>query len=133
MLSALPLLALVIAAYNLLVFVSLTPINGIAVALALPSGSLVALTTGDLLVSAGLVLLYVEIFKATRSGVGAILDHVLSVAVFIICLLQLLLLPAMATAPFAVLTLMTLIDVVAGFTVTISAARRDFAVDEGLR
>jgi len=28
---------------------------------------------------------------------------------------------------------MCFIDVVAGFTVTISTARRDFAVDEGLR
>jgi uncharacterized membrane protein len=37
------------------------------------------------------------------------------------------------TSVFLMLTLMCFVDVVAGFTVTISAARRDFGFEAGLR
>ena len=79
------------------------------------------------------MLLYLEIFKATRTGVASIIDHLLSIGLFIVCLVELLLLAPMATATFLILTVMTLIDVIAGFTVTISGARRDFGVEGSLR
>lgn len=91
------------------------------------------LTVGDLLLAAGLVLLYLEVFKATRTGVASIIDHLLSIGLFIACLLEFLLFPEMATATFLILTLITLIDVIARFTITISSARRDFGVDGSLR
>ena len=132
MIAAVPLLILVIAAYNLMVFVTGTALDGPVLGYPLPSGQPILLTVGDLLVAAGLVLLYLEISKATRTGVTSIIDHVLSIGLFVVCLLELLLLPEMATATFLVLTLMTLIDVIAGFTVTISTARRDIGVDGSL-
>ncbi len=133
MIASIPLLILVVAAYNVLVFVTGTPLGGPLVALTLPSGQAISLSVGDLLIAAGLFLLYLEIFKATRTGMSSIIDHVLSIGLFIACLLELLLLPAMATATFLILTVMTLIDVIAGFTVTISSARRDFGVDSSFR
>ena len=81
----------------------------------------------------GLILLFVEIFKATRTGTASIVDHLLSVGLFVVCLVELILFEAFGTATFLVLTMMTLIDVVAGFTVTITSARRDIGLDEAIR
>ena len=55
------------------------------------------------------------------------------VVLFIICLIQFLLAPAFATSTFFLITLMVLLDVLAGFIVTIVAARRDidFAGNDG--
>jgi len=73
------------------------------------------------------VLLYFEILKATRYSSGAIIDHALSMVVFVIFLVEFIVVPGAGTATFMILTLMALLDVVAGFTVTISTARRDIA------
>jgi uncharacterized membrane protein len=44
---------------------------------------------------------------------------------FIICLVEFLLFPAFATSIFFLLMLMVLLDVLAGFIVTIAASRRE--------
>jgi uncharacterized membrane protein len=80
---------------------------------------------GDLLLVIGLILLCVEVYRATSSSTGAILNHVLSLVVFIIALIELLVLRQMANMTFFLIVLMTVGDVIAGFTVTISTARRD--------
>ena len=49
----------------------------------------------------------------------------LMLVVFIVALIELLVMPAMANMTFFLIVLMTLSDVIAGFTVTISTARRD--------
>jgi uncharacterized membrane protein len=49
--------------------------------------------------------------------------------VFIVCLIEFLLLENFATSVFFILTLMCLLDVLAGVVVTIISARRDFTVD----
>ena len=136
MLAALPLLVFVVGFYHLIVLFGVAGLGGIAsVVLSLPlvSGATLALTMGDLLVLAGLVLLYIEIFKATRTSTASIVDHLLSMALFVICLVEVIVLPGFGTATFVILTLMTAIDVVAGFTVTISGARRDIGLEDGIR
>jgi hypothetical protein len=87
-------------------------------------------TVGELLIGIGLILLYGEILKATRISTAAVIDHVLSMAVFVLCLVLYILVPACGTGTFLLITLMTLIDVIAGFTVTISTARRDFGLED---
>jgi hypothetical protein len=127
-LMAFPLTALVIIAYNLLAFLpGFTPGAQIA-DFAMPSSAVVALTTGDALVLAGLVALFFEMLKSARPRGGAIVDHILSVGVFIVALVEFLLVPFAGTASFLVLTMVCLIDVIAGFSVSIVAARRDFSV-----
>ena len=129
MLRVFPLLVLVLAAYNALVFFTqLTPSSALF-AIALPSKDALGFTLGGLLLVFGLLLLYAEIVKATRTSAVAVVDHVLSMAVFIVALLELLLLKGFGTLTFFLITLMTFIDVIAGFTVTIQGARRDFGVD----
>jgi hypothetical protein len=90
------------------------------------SGTDMRLDAGDLVVVSGLFLLYVEIFKATRTSNASIVDHVASLAVFVVALVEFLLLPRFAHGAFLALLVMCLIDVIAGFTVTLSSARRDF-------
>lgn len=85
-------------------------------------------TLGDLVLVTALVALFVEILKATQTRALAILDHGLSVVVFIICLVEFLLVDIAGTSLFFFITFIALIDVIAGFSVGIRAARRDFNV-----
>jgi len=133
MVLSIPLLILVVVIYNVLALIMGVAMDGAIWSPALPSNANLNLSVGDLIVVFGLILLFVEIFKSTRTGTSSIIDHLLSVGLFVICLLELVLMPAFGTATFLFVTLMSLIDVVAGFTVTISAARRDIGIDERIR
>lgn len=84
-----------------------------------------AVSLGDVLLAASLVVLFIELLKSTNSRRGAIINHALSMLLFIVCLVQFLLAPACATSIFFLITLMVLLDVLAGFIVTIVTARRD--------
>ena len=84
---------------------------------------------GDLLIVAALVCLFVEIVKATRTSAPTIVDHTMSLGVFILHLVEFLTVAGAATSVFFILMVITLIDVVGGFTVTIRGARRDFGFD----
>ncbi len=123
---SIPLFAFLWGAYNLFVLLSTGGISAVLFSLTLPSGAIWPVTGGDLLIFLGIIFLYVEIFKATRTTAGSILDHTLSMVVFVGMLLQFILSESAGTSVFAALTLMALVDVVAGFTVTIISARRDF-------
>ena len=82
---------------------------------------------GDLMILAALILLFVEIIKATRIGSNSALDHMLSALVFAVYLAEFLIVPVAASSVFFILLVISLIDLVAGFTVTIHGARRDVA------
>lgn len=132
MLRAIPLLLIVVVIWNVLVFATGTPLSAQAWSLNLPSGTAMTLTAGEALVGLGLVLLYLEILKATRTGTASIIDHLLSMALFVVVLLELILVPELGTGSFALVVLLTLIDVIAGFTITISTARRDIGLGDQL-
>ena len=82
---------------------------------------------GDLMILVALLLLFVEIIKATRIGSNSALDHMLSALVFAVYLAEFLIVPVAASSVFFILLVISLIDLVAGFTVTIHGARRDVA------
>ena len=123
--ASFPLLAIIVAAYTLLALVAPAWLEAVLFGLPLLSGAMLLFRGGDLLLVIGLLLLCVEIYRATSSATGAILNHVLSLIVFIIALMELIVMPRMANMTFFLIVLMTLSDVIAGFTVTISTARRD--------
>lgn len=135
MFAAFPLLALVVLIYNLVAGVGL--VGGLHAADAsvqlaqqlfvihMTSGTLWPVSLGDLLLAAALVVLFIELLKSTTSRRAAIINHSLSMVLFILCLVELLLFPAFATSTFFLITLMVLLDVLAGFIVTIVSARRD--------
>jgi hypothetical protein len=136
--AALPLLALPVAAYNLIALL-LMP-NGLHSTLAqdrmlqplfsltTASGGVWSAQLGDLIVFAALVILFIELLKSTTSRNVAIINHMLSLVLFIVCLLEFLLLQAFATSVFFLLTSMVLLDVLAGFIITIVASRRDIDI-----
>ncbi|HET9574626.1 MAG TPA: hypothetical protein VFP29_12975, partial [Methyloceanibacter sp.] len=80
---------------------------------------------GDILLTMGLGLLFFEILKATRTGGATIIDHAFSMMVFVACLILFLIWDRAATSTFFLLMLMAMTEVIAGFSVTINAARRN--------
>lgn len=95
------------------------------------SGATWAMTLGELLITFALMLLFVEIMKSTRIGSSSIIDHLLSTFVFIAFLVEFLLVPAAAHAVFFILMVITFVDVIAGFSVSIRSATRDVSVGGG--
>jgi len=128
MILSVPFLLFSVIAYNVIVFVTGAPFDTIAFQIPMLSGALWTFTLGDLLIAGSLFLLFIEILKATRTSGNSLVDHALSTIVFIVCLIEFLVVPEAATSLFFFITLITLIDVIAGFSVTIRAARRDFGV-----
>lgn len=96
---------------------------------ALPSfrgGSQVwSFTWGDLILLVTMLLLFAEILKATYTATASLVDHGLSMVVFVACLIEFLLVDAAFTSVFFLIMIATLIDVVAGYTIGIRVARRD--------
>lgn len=128
MILSVPWLLLSLLAYNWVVFVTGTPFDTVVWQLPMISGAVWTLVLGDLIIAGTLCLLFIEILKATRTGGNSLVDHALSTIVFIICLIEFLVIPEAATSLFFFITVVTLIDVIAGFSITIRAARRDFTV-----
>ncbi len=134
MFETLPLLVLPVIGYNLLVL-ALVPgtRHGSADArmsealfqVPMATGHLWSVTLGDLVVLVSLLILFVELLKSTGSRHIAIINHSLAMLLFIACLVEFLLFRAFATSAFFLLTVMVLLDVLAGFIMTIVAARRE--------
>jgi hypothetical protein len=125
---AFPMLALVVGAYLLMGSGGGLMVDGDAYFTTLSSGAEFGLRNGDLFTLAGLIALFFEILKAARLGAGTIIDHMLSTATFVAALVSFLLVGYCGTSTFFLLMVMTLIDVVAGFSVSIFSARRDYSV-----
>ena len=125
-----PFFGIVLLVYWLAVKTNLFPegLNHVLFHLRLPSGALWKPTWGDFMVLLGVVCLYVELFKSTRTSETTIVDHLLSTFVLIFYLTAWLIYPWAGNSVFLILTGMAFLDVVAGFTITISAARRDLAI-----
>jgi hypothetical protein len=100
-------------------------------ALTLPSGAEWKLTSSDIFIMLGIITLYIEIVKSVRTGTGTIIEHALSLVVFIVYLVLFMLVPMAGTSTFLIITLMSLLDVIAGFTITVASARRDFSMSPG--
>jgi hypothetical protein len=92
------------------------------------SGATWTMSLGDLFIVIALVILFLEIFKATRRSSVALLDHLFSMALFVVFLVEFLLVQGAATQIFFILMLIALVDVIAGFTVSIKSASRDVAI-----
>ena len=98
--------------------------------LTMPSGAVWHFTWSDVFVTFALSLLFVEMVKATRTGRSEILNHAFSTLIFVAALVEFLLLRGFATSAFFLLVAMCLFDVVAGYTISLVSARRDFSVPE---
>ena len=132
MFFAFPFILLVFLAYNAIVFTQgVGALNDVIVSINMVSGSVWSLTLSDLLITVGLFLLFIEVIKATRTGAGTILDHLLSTFVFIACLVEFIVVRQASTSTFFIIMVIAFIDVVAGYSVSIRSARRDLSVGYG--
>ncbi|MEM7600508.1 MAG: hypothetical protein AAF357_03720 [Verrucomicrobiota bacterium] len=128
LLLQIPLLGIILVIFNVVILnnpLALRPDAAAVFTLPLPSGVPWEATVSDLLIIAGVVLLYLELFKATRTSVGAIVEHIFSLLVFLVFLVQFIVYPPAANSTCVILMLLALLDVVGGFTISISTARRD--------
>ncbi|WP_291197584.1 hypothetical protein [Hyphomonas sp.] len=96
------------------------------------SGDVWVFDLGDAILLFGFVMLFLELTKSTVTQTGSLINHGLSLAVFVVSLIAFLLLRNYGTSEFFLLLLMLLLDVVSGFVVTISAARRDIGIAAGM-
>ncbi|MEG0819268.1 MULTISPECIES: hypothetical protein [unclassified Brevundimonas] len=136
MLIAIPLLIVPVVIYNLVILLGgagVDPLLGPSAVLdevlfrvPMTSGASWSISIGELILFLSLILLFVELLKSTSSQRVAIVNHALSMALFVVCLVEFLLLPGFAGSVFFLILTMVLLDVLAGFIVTIIASRRDF-------
>ena len=92
------------------------------------SGVSWSLSWSDLMLVIGLICLFFEVIKSTNTGRNSVIEHMLSVVVFVIFLVEFLLIGAAASSVFFLLMMMAIVDVVAGFTVSITGAGRDVSM-----
>lgn len=131
--DAFPLLLLIVIIFGLFTLVvgdevvesSLAaPLFGIPII----SGDRLAFEVGDLFVLIALALLFAEVLKSTSTGASTILNHGLSAGVMTLCIVFLLVVRGFGNTTFLYITLMTMFDVVAGFTITAISAKRDIGM-----
>lgn len=128
----LPLLSMILVLYNMMYFsfggdMSLMMSNELVGGF-LFSGMYFSLVLEDGLVMFGIVLLFFEIAKSTSTSRSTTVEHIFSMFIFIIFLLEFILVPSFGTPAFLIITLLALVDVLAGFTISISTARKDINV-----
>ncbi len=125
-----PLLLVSFAIYNIIAFlmpgVSWT---GAVTTVRMVSGADWSMSVGDMLIAFAIVLLCGEVLKSTRIGIRTVVDHALSLILFLGMLVEFLLVKQAATATFFLLLVVGFIDVLAGFAVTLRSAQRDLTVE----
>jgi len=130
MAASFPLFLVSFAIYNMIAFLTPgTSWEGVLFSVPMQSGATWLVSAGDLLLALSLLFLFFEMLKATRSYTRTIVDHLLSTLVFIAALVEFLLVKEAATSVFALLLLMSAVDVIAGWVVSMGSARRDIQVD----
>jgi hypothetical protein len=130
----LPLLIIPFAIYNILAF--LMPAfswNDEIWHVYMISGGEWGITPGDVIIAGSVVILLIDMLKsARRTGRRNIVDHVLSMILFVGMLIEFMTIKAVVSGTFFLLLVISFVDVAGGFAVSIRAAiaRRDILLDE---
>ena len=133
LLTAFPLLLIPVLVYNVFALFSLGNPDGayntmttVLFAIPMPPpGSHWQVSLGDIILFGSLICLFFELLKSTQSDNVAIVNHSLSMILFVVCLVEFLLIRSFATSVFFLMSVMTFMDVLAGFIVTAISARKD--------
>jgi hypothetical protein len=125
-----PLLIVPFAIYNIIAFL----MPGVSWTAAftsvhMASGGDWSMSAGDMLITLAVLLLFGEMMKSTRVGIRTVVDHALSLMLFLGMLVEFLLVKQAASAPFFLLLVISFIDVVGGFAITLRSAQRDLTVE----
>jgi uncharacterized membrane protein len=125
-----PLLLIPFAIYNIIAF--LMPgvtWTGVVATVHMVSGADWTMSAGDILIALAIVLLCGEVMKSTRIGIRTVVDHALSLILFLGMVVEFILVKQAATATFFLLLVVSFIDVLGGFAVTLRSAQRDLTVE----
>ena len=126
-----PLILYNVFAFGLMGGDAASPWMAVLFKLDMMSGTTFELTLGATLTLVALLLLFFEVLKSTRIGTITVWDHMLSTFVFVAYLLEFVLVAEAATSLFFILTAIALIDLLAGFAVSLRTATRDVSVNGG--
>ena len=125
-----PLLLIPFAIYNIVAFlmpgVSWT---GTLLTIHMVSGGEWTMSVGDILVTLAILLLTGEVLKSTRIGIRTVVDHGLSLVLFLAMLVEFLLVKQAATGTFFLMLVISFVDVLGGFAVTLRSAQRDLTIE----
>src|ERR687890_388553 len=77
------------------------------------------------------LLLFVELLKSTRIGTRNVVDHGLSFLLFVAMTVEFILVRQAASSTFFILLIISFVDVLGGFSVSLRSAQRDFTVESG--
>jgi hypothetical protein len=110
-----PLLLIPLAVYNIIAFLMPSVSFGDTLfKLPLISHALWPVTLSDILLTAGVLLLLLEIVKVARPGAKYLTDHLLSLLVFACAVAEFLMWPKFGTSTYFLLTLLSLTDFLTG-------------------
>lgn len=128
-----PLLLIPFAIYNIIAFL-MPGVSwaGTVMTVHMVSGADWSMSAGDMLVTLGVLVLFGEVMKSTRIGIRTVVDHALSLVLFLGMLVEFLLVKQAATGTFFLLLVVSFIDVLGGFAVTLRSAQRDLTVEGNL-
>lgn len=125
-----PLLLVPFAIYNIIAFlmpgVSWT---GTLTTVHMMSGGDWTMSAGDFLIVLSILLLFGEMMKSTRIGMRTVVDHGLSLVLFLAIMAEFLLVKQAATSTFFLLVVISFVDVLGGFAVSLRSARRDMTIE----
>lgn len=132
-LRVIPLIVLSFIAYNVIVL-----FGGDATAdeilrkplfsLPMVSGEKWIFSWGDLIILLTMGMLFIELIKSTYTSSSQMVDHGLSMLLFIACLVEFLLVKKATSSVFFFILTAALVDVVAGALIGIRTARRDLNI-----
>jgi hypothetical protein len=125
-----PLLLVPFAIYNIIAFL----MPGVSWTAAVTTVHMVSggdwsMSVGDFLIALATVMLFGEMMKSTRIGIRTVVDHALSLVLFLGMLVEFLLVRQAATATFFLLLVISFIDVTGGFAVTLRTSQRDLTIE----
>ncbi len=125
-LRSIPLIVLAFILYNVVVLLfGIDALEKNLFEISMLSGGIWKFNWGHLIILVTLLLLFIELVKSTYTSASSLVDHGLSMIVFIATLVEFLMTPQAATSVFFLIVVATAIDVVAGFTIGIRVAQRD--------
>ncbi len=124
-----PLLLVPFAIYNIIAFV--TP--GVSWTAPVTTVHMMSeqdwvLTWEDIIIAFSILLLAVEIAKSTRMGIRTIIDHMLAMALFVVMLVEFLLVKQAGTSTFFLMMMISLVDVLVGFIVSVRTSQRQVEI-----
>ena len=128
-----PLLLIPFAIYNIIAF--LMPGLGwtaVLITVHMVSGADWTLSAGDMLVALAVLTLFGEMMKSTRIGMRTVVDHGLSLVLFLAFMVEFLLVKQAASSTFFLLLVISFVDVLGGFAVSLRSAQRGLTVEGSL-